>query len=97
MKYCTKCGKEIMDEAVVCPGCGCPTDNTVWRNMANRGEDKANVGLIVLSILIPIVGVILWPVNHKETPKAAMTYGLCGIISWVVFGVLLFALRELYI
>lgn len=24
MKYCQKCGKEIMDEAVVCPGCGCP-------------------------------------------------------------------------
>lgn len=23
MKYCTKCGNEIMDEAVICPGCGC--------------------------------------------------------------------------
>ena len=23
MKYCTKCGKEIMDEAVVCIHCGC--------------------------------------------------------------------------
>lgn len=23
MKYCTKCGKELMDEAVICPGCGC--------------------------------------------------------------------------
>ena len=23
MKFCQKCGKEIMDEAVVCPGCGC--------------------------------------------------------------------------
>ena len=23
MKYCSKCGKEIMDKAVVCPGCGC--------------------------------------------------------------------------
>ena len=25
MKYCTKCGKELFDEAVICPGCGCPT------------------------------------------------------------------------
>lgn len=25
MKYCSKCGKEIFDEAVICPGCGCPT------------------------------------------------------------------------
>ena len=25
--YCSKCGKEIMDEAVICPNCGCPTSN----------------------------------------------------------------------
>ena len=23
MKFCSKCGKELMDEAVICPGCGC--------------------------------------------------------------------------
>lgn len=23
MKYCTKCGKELFDDAVVCVGCGC--------------------------------------------------------------------------
>ena len=23
--FCSKCGKEIMDEAVICPNCGCPT------------------------------------------------------------------------
>ena len=23
MRFCSKCGKEIMDEAVICPGCGC--------------------------------------------------------------------------
>ena len=23
MKFCTKCGKELFDEAVICPGCGC--------------------------------------------------------------------------
>jgi len=25
--FCSKCGKEIMDEAVICPNCGCPTNN----------------------------------------------------------------------
>ena len=25
--FCTKCGKEIMDEAVICPNCGCATGN----------------------------------------------------------------------
>ena len=27
MKFCQKCGKEIMDEAVICPGCGCAISN----------------------------------------------------------------------
>ncbi len=26
MKFCGKCGKELFDEAVICPGCGCATD-----------------------------------------------------------------------
>lgn len=25
--FCEKCGKEIHDEAVICPGCGVPTSN----------------------------------------------------------------------
>lgn len=24
MKFCSKCGKELHDDAVVCEGCGCP-------------------------------------------------------------------------
>lgn len=28
MKYCSKCGKELFDEAVFCPGCGCATEKT---------------------------------------------------------------------
>ena len=26
MKYCTHCGKELLDEAVICVGCGCAVD-----------------------------------------------------------------------
>lgn len=26
MKYCSKCGKELLDEAVICVGCGCPVE-----------------------------------------------------------------------
>lgn len=25
--YCTHCGKELADEAIMCPDCGMPTDN----------------------------------------------------------------------
>lgn len=23
MKYCIHCGKEVLDDAIICPGCGC--------------------------------------------------------------------------
>ena len=25
MKFCESCGKEILDDAIICPACGCPT------------------------------------------------------------------------
>ena len=25
--FCSKCGNQIMDEAAICPNCGCPTQN----------------------------------------------------------------------
>ena len=28
MKFCQTCGKEIMDEAIVCPNCGCAVGGT---------------------------------------------------------------------
>lgn len=28
MKFCTHCGKELLEEAVICPGCGCAVNGT---------------------------------------------------------------------
>ena len=78
MKYCQKCGSTVAEGTVTCTNCGCMVAD----------EDKVNVGLIILSILIPIAGVILWPVKHKKTPKAARIYGLTGITAWAVSFVL---------
>ena len=41
MKFCTKCGKEIMDEAIICPNCGCAVANAVIPNQPV--EDKVSV------------------------------------------------------
>ena len=81
MKFCTKCGKELMDEAVVCTNCGC----AVTANMAQPGKndaDEVSVGLCVLAALIPLFGVIYWPLKHKETPKRAKACGITALVSW---------------
>ena len=82
MKFCSKCGKEILDEAIVCPNCGCAVANPPASNPV--AGDEVSVGLCVLSALIPLFGMIYWPVKHKETPKKAMACGITGIVSWAV-------------
>ncbi|WP_295216675.1 hypothetical protein [Ruminococcus sp.] len=47
-------------------------------------EDRANVGLVIVSVLFPIVGLILFFVKKKETPKAAKAYIIAAAISFVV-------------
>jgi uncharacterized membrane protein YvbJ len=81
MKYCSKCGTELVDEAVICPNCGCAVEGSAPAKPAE--EDKASAGLCVLSVLIPLFGIIYWAVKHKDTPKKAKACGIAAIISWV--------------
>lgn len=39
--FCSKCGKEIMDEAVICPNCGCATGN--YKSNGNDCSKDYNV------------------------------------------------------
>ena len=85
MKYCSKCGNEMVDDAVVCPSCGC----MVVEPTSPQLNDKANVGLCVLSALIPLFGVIYWPVKHKESPKKAQACGITALIAWAIYFLML--------
>lgn len=46
MKYCQKCGKELYDEAVICPGCGCPVETRV-ADKNHSATDVVNTVLIL--------------------------------------------------
>ena len=39
MKYCTHCGKELFDEAVLCPGCGCAVEGKSVQGISNPLAD----------------------------------------------------------
>lgn len=78
MKYCSHCGKELMDEAVVCTGCGCAV-----ANIANM-HDVPSTGLNVLSFLFPFVGLILFIVFNEKTPMKAKAIGKWALIGFVV-------------
>ena len=91
MKFCSKCGKELVDEAIVCPGCGCAVVAPQNNVTSNTEGDEVNVGLCVLAALIPLFGFIYWPLKHKETPKKAKACGITALVSWgvgILFSVL---------
>lgn len=77
MKFCTKCGKEIMDEAVVCPNCGC-TQN------APKANDSSSFGFALLGFCIPLVGLILYLVWKDSSPLKAKSAGKGALISVII-------------
>ena len=55
MKFCSHCGKELMDEAVVCVNCGCAVNGANSMANAAAGEDIPNGGLNILSFSSPLL------------------------------------------
>ena len=88
MKYCSKCGKEIEDDAVICVHCG----RSVNEGVATRTEvDAPNTGFAVLGFLIPLVGLILYLVYKDTQPLKAKSAGkgaLIGVCASVVFSII---------
>lgn len=76
MKYCSYCGKEIMDEAVICPHCGC--------SVSTRELDVPNTGLNILALLFPLIGLILYLVYHDKTPNKANKIGQFALIGFCI-------------
>ena len=95
MKYCQMCGKEIMDEAVICPGCGCRTQYD-----QDAGNDAPDAGIAVLSFFFPIVGLILYLIWMDKTPLKAKSAGkgaLIGVIIGVAIAVIVSVINAVTI
>lgn len=50
MKKCTYCGKELFDQAVICPGCGCPAPKVC----KHCGKEIANEAVICMNCGCPV-------------------------------------------
>ena len=80
--YCSKCGKEINDEAVICVHCGCAIESKT-ASVTNQ-NDAPNTGLAVLGFFIPLVGLILYLINKDTAPLKAKSAGKCALIVFCV-------------
>ena len=83
--FCKFCGKEINDNAVICPNCGVATDN--YNNAATAPEQKNTMALIgfILSFFVAIAGLIISIIAYKNAKKPeyngdGKNFALAGII-----------------
>ncbi len=82
MKFCQHCGKQLVDEAVVCIECGCFVQSTPVAQQTGV-DNSVSAGLVILAVLIPLFGIIYWGVQAKTRPKCAKACGVAAIISAV--------------
>ena len=88
--YCSNCGKEIDDKAVVCPQCGVATGKKV------NNVDESSVGWGVLGFFFPLIGLILFLVWKRDYPLRAHSVGKGALIGFIVGLVLFIAAIVLY-
>ena len=86
MKYCSQCGKELVDEAVVCPNCGCAVQAP-----ANQQEDKPSTGLILFLCFQNTT-----PVRAKAIGKWALDGFVVGVALSIMVGILGVILGAMY-
>ena len=79
MKYCQQCGSQLVDQAVVCPNCGCTVQEPI-----NQQEDKPSTGLNVLAFLFPLIGLIMYLSFKKTTPVRAKALEKWTLIGFIV-------------
>ncbi|MCK9330619.1 MAG: zinc-ribbon domain-containing protein [Bacilli bacterium] len=86
MKYCSKCGEEIYNEAVICPRCGYNTER--FEPIQEQGSKVAGFCLrFFLGIFGLIIGLCL---NKPLTKKGAISGFICQFIIGLIIGQIYF-------
>ena len=61
MKFCQRCGEEIMDEEAFCPGCGCTVAKEIEKTEISYAKCvKVAVTTAILSAVAIVLGIICW-------------------------------------
>jgi len=83
--FCEKCGKEVLDEAIVCVHCGCSLNSitdlqSILENIeSDVNNEPLNGGVQVLSFCFPIVGGIVWMVHKNSAPQKSKDACVCAL------------------
>lgn len=83
MKFCSNCGKEVDDAAVICPSCGCQV-GSMQNSSSNQEISGMAIAGLILSFFTAIIGLIVSIIAFKnakaEGNNRSKTVALAGII-----------------
>lgn len=94
--FCSKCGKEIFESAVICPHCGCATEK--FQNRNSETMVTGNVASLKTLALISIITGIFMPIVawicggiglYKASAFSPSTPGLNEVKRLLFVGILL--------
>ncbi len=80
MPFCSNCGREVVEKAVICPNCGVPVQGAV-----NAVDNDGGFVWGLLGFMVPIVGWILGSTWKETRPKAAQTASRWAWISFALW------------
>ena len=75
--FCEKCGKEVLDEAVVCVHCGCSLKSS---SVSDINNEPLSGGVQVVSFCFPLIGGILYFVHQNSAPQKSKD--ACHMALW---------------
>ena len=93
--YCKNCGERLKDGAKFCTSCGWNNYDNIQFNNNEKKQDKANGWLILLCVLIPLIGLVLYFVYKDTEPRAAKSYGRSSLISFLI-GLVIFIIMVVF-
>ena len=70
MKYCAHCGAQLVDEAVVCPKCGCAVAPT--KTVDPNASPKSRLITLLLCIFVGGLGIVLLAVLLDRMAQAVL-------------------------
>ena len=109
MKYCSHCGKQLLDDAIICPGCGCSVqygnmNNGIPQQGVPRYADTysgMSVAGLILAFLQPLIGLIVSIIAHGEAKRIgsekSVSMSKAGILVAAVLSGLVAACILIYI
>lgn len=90
MKYCTHCGAEIEDNAVICLKCGCATENKPVKVQISGVKIAARIFMVIgcvfsaLLFLIPLFWTLPMTVKYwyavKDNNPVSTAFKVCSLL-----------------